>query len=183
MKKKERKLTHKETRERILKAIGEGLFTGGLGDPPQAKRQAEVIFSKPGQHTAEAAISPILAHLFYTSLGRRLKNLKTRRLTEQELQPILKDIKNTVGTLTPKIRKGLNEMKKRLIQHGGPGRRTILDPAEQRDAIQYVAQELAKGRTLPEAFKEVAEILTARGKKVSAQTIKRTWQKRALLFA
>ena len=178
-----RKLTQKETRERILKAMGEGLFTGGLGDPPEARRLAETIFSKPAQYTAEAAISPILAHLFYTSLGRRLKNLKRRRLTEQELQPILKDIKDTTETLTPKIRKGLDEMKKRLVQHGGPGRRTILDPKQQHEAIQFVGVHLIQGKRLPEAFKQVAETFTVQGKKVSAQTIKRIWQKRALLSA
>ncbi len=179
-----RKLPKKEVARRIVKAIGEGIFTGGLENSTEANRLAEAMFSaKRPQFTAEAAFSPILAHLFYAAIGPIAESAKKRGFTEEELQPILDKIRSTGERLPADIRKGINEMKKKLIRRGGPGRAEALIHSDKIEAVEQISTMVkTKVMKLPDVFEAVAETFTARGKKVSARTIKRVWEGRQRLY-
>jgi hypothetical protein len=78
----------------------------------------------------------------------------------------------------------MQDMKRKLPRHGGPGRSETLSRAQKIEACEQIAtMQKTKAATLPDTFKIVADTFTAKGTKVSARTIKRVWQQRAVLYA
>jgi len=175
-----RKLTRREKETRIREALAEVASTIGLGDPAMVKKQFQAFLSKPSRHKPEELLSLAARDTAYKMFKRVLDQCRT----EKQLEKMLATIPSLKTQLPILFRKGLEEMKKSLPRHGGPGRGETLNRAQKLDACEQIASmQKTKAATLPDTFEAVAEAFTQKGTPVSARTIKRAWQQRALLYA
>jgi polyhydroxyalkanoate synthesis regulator phasin len=177
-----RKLTKKEIRKRVVKAVVEAMSASGMATPSEAKKVLRDI-SKQSSSDASSLMPPLYALMLHDHLERGVKHLVRKGCTEEQLRPVLEQVKTNAKELPTAIRKGFSEMKKAIPRHGGPGRHRILTPAQEKEACELVFLEIRirKPLNLPNAFEEVARNFQARKVQVSAQTIKRAWGKRDLL--
>jgi len=174
-----RKLTRKEVERRITQALIEIGSEMGLGKPEEVKKKVQSLLQNPSRYKTEAVMPPLLACFFYGLFGQRLK----RGMTEDALEQFINGLRRVATQIPTRIRKEMNDMKKQLRRRGGPGRRSLLDTTQQREAIQYVTMMSGQGKTFPQAFQETAAIFQAKGIEVKPRTIKRIWQKRKVLHA
>jgi len=172
-----RKLARKEAENRIMEALTDAASEIGLGKPEEVKKQFQKLCANPSRYKKEIALPTVIAYQFYEIFGQKLK----QGVTEENLEQIIKGLREATPQMPTILRKGMNEMKKKLRRRGGPGRGSLLDISQQREAIAQVALMHGQGKTLPQAFEETARIFEASGKKLSARTIKRVWEKRKVL--
>ncbi len=169
-----------------MKAITEMLSSSGIPIPSKAKKQLRKLFKKPSPSPdfESSLLPPLVAYMFHERLKRLVKRLAWKRYTEKELKLILAEMKADGRELPTVIRKALNQMRQTLPRRGGPGREEILSITEKREVCEDVTKLLKMGtvRKMPDIYATVAEGLAAKGKKVSARTIKRVWEKRQSLY-
>lgn len=173
-----KKFSRKEAEKRVMEGLTDAASKIGLAKPEEVRKQFRKLCVNPSRYGKETWFPTSIAWAFYEIFGQRLK----RGVTEENLEQIIMGLKRVAPEMPTLIRKGLDEMKKKLRRRGGPGRGTLLDTSQQREAIRHVAMMIEQGKTLPQAYEEAANILlAAHEKKVSARTIKRIWQKRKML--
>ena len=174
-----RKLTRKEKENRIREALSDVASTIGLGDPATVKKQFQAFLSKPSPRGLEQATATGIGYGLRLALERELRKCRT----EEQLERIVTGIRSR-GTQFPTIiRKGLEEMKRNLPRHGGPGRGQTLSHAQKIKACEQISSMQKTTRTsFPDIFECVAEGFRHGGTPVSARTIKRTWQQRTSLY-
>ena len=180
-----RKLTGKQIETRIREAIAKAVSEVGGGNPSEMKREVRAILTKPMQQQVEMLFAPLTAQIIYESWGKQIRHLKRRRCSKAELEIVLAQIQQELKeTLPMALRKGMDEIRKRLPRHGGPGRTASLTQPQKIDACERIATAIkTKGTSFPDTFKAVAEMFSKEGILVSARTIRRVWENRKPLYA
>jgi hypothetical protein len=180
-----RRLTGKQIEDRIKEAIAKAVSEVGGGNPSEMKKEAHAILTKPMHTQVEMLFAPLTAQIIYESWGKQIRHLKRRRCSDEELKLVLEQIQQELkGTLPMALRKGMDEIRKRLPRHGGPGRTNTLTQPQKIDACERIATAIkTKGASFPETFKAVAEMFSKEGISVSARTIRRVWENRKPLYA
>jgi hypothetical protein len=178
---KKRMLTHREVQRRVDEAIDVLLSDCGL---PSVDRSKEIYRSLLRNQTgAEKAVGPVLSDLIREQFQREIKRLKITKCSEEQLKSLLAQIRSYAREIPSSLRRGIEEVKKSLPRHGGPGRKELLNTTEKREACEHVATLLKMGTSrLPDAFETVAEGFRAKGKTLSSKTIKRAWENRKDLY-
>jgi len=178
------RLRGKQIEARIKDAIAEAVSKAEIGKPSEIEKEARAILTRPLKRQAEMLFAPLTAQVIYNSFEGEIKRLKRRRCTEADLAPTIEQIKDLRKVLPIALRKAIDEMRKRLPRHGGPGRTSALTKEQKIDACEQIAtMQKTKATSLPDTFEIVAETFRAKDIQVSARTIKRVWENRRELYA
>lgn len=181
-----RKLTKQEIKRRFSKTIDKMIAASGMPTPRKAKRELQqIFFKKTLPSTLETLLPPLFRHQLYQILEKGINQAVKKGCTEQQLEADLAQLTRQAEELPSRLRRALIQMQKSLPRRGGPGRGYSLTIAQQHEACEQVASHMKMKKLrggFPEAFETVAEDFRAKGIKVSAQTIKRTWQKRDQIY-
>lgn len=180
--KKSRKLTRKEKRVRIERAIEEIMRESGLLNQREIKNAMKDALRP-------TSLDDIGPQLFYAAVSSHFQALLRKvdkwDATEEEFEAELSKLKTFGEKIPGIIRKGFSEMKHNLPRHGGPGRTKLLSRKQQLDVVDDISRT---HRTSPklryeDIFKAVAESFKAKGFQISERTIKRIWLKRGELYS
>lgn len=182
-----RRLTRKQIERQIIDTVAKSISYLALGDPVMVRKVAKKVVRSliSGKKKEIEAYRPFLIERAASdALHRILKRRKFKTCTEEELKLGLAQFESYMQGVPSALRKGLDEMKRNLPRQGGPGRKEILNTAEKREACEQIGMlhKMGKIKKWPDIFEAVAEIFTARGKKVRARTIKRVWESRETLY-
>jgi hypothetical protein len=175
-------LTPKEIKKRVARTISEvvsNLF--GMSDEAAATK-LRAAFGEAMQDD-----SSLIQAAFIYQLNQAIKSAikgKGKRCSEQELETVLAQIRAAAPEMAAALRKELKGIQGRLPRQGGPGREEILSTTEKREACDQIASlhKMAMTKKWSEIFEIVAETFRQKGKRISARTIKRVWQKRPTLY-
>ena len=120
-----------------------------------------------------AAIAMALA-----DVGRYFIN-RSKIRTEQQLAKALEEIKQAREKMPTATRKAMKIVSTMLPRRGGPGRQPKLNPREASKACDHIAMFIRQKHTLKQALQLMAESSQSiLGKKVSARTLQKAWDKR-----
>src|SRR5271169_6763009 len=179
---KSKMVTREEVKKRITETIRE-VISSLFGISNEA--------AKKGLRAALGDAMQDKDSLFRASLVYQLNKLtesglkgRGRRGSEQELQVVLAQIKAAAPEMASALRRGLKDLQTQLPRQGGPGREEILSATEKREACEQIGSlhKMGKVKRWPDIFETVAVAFGAKGKKVSARTIKRAWERRETLY-
>jgi hypothetical protein len=175
MTKKQKRLTKKEIAKRIDAAYRDLLEgTGFKVDPNEVNRTLKASNISPHKRVA-TGISWGMA-LGVLSWG----NIASRDIkTEEQLNKVLLDLKEAKERLPTLARKATKEVLSKLPRRGGPGRTPKLNARESSMVCDQIGLFIRQKNTLKESLAKTAELsLTLLGKKVSARTLQKAWDKR-----
>ena len=115
--------------------------------------------------------------------GRRgrqaLKKEAATIKTMEELEERATQIRGTSYGLPSDVRKVLRGFAAQLPRRGGPGRTPKLNPAEEEKARKHILWLIGRGAGTKKALSQTAEkSLSLFGKRVSARTLQKVWNKR-----
>jgi len=106
-----------------------------------------------------------------------IKRSKIR--TEKQLAKALEEIKQAREKMPTATRKAMKIVSTMLPRTGGPGRQPKLNSREASKACDHIAMFIRQKHTLKQALQRMAESSESiLGKKVSARTLQKAWDKR-----
>jgi hypothetical protein len=99
--------------------------------------------------------------------------------TEEQLQKALADIREAREKMPTAIRKATKELVHALPRRGGPGRQPKLNALEAVQVCDQIGVFIRQKNTLKKSLAKTSELTpTLLGKKVSARTLQKAWDKR-----
>jgi len=171
----QRRLTKKEVATRVDAAYRELLEgTGFKFDPAEMNRLLKASTVSPHKRVAKGL-----------SLGMALgilswgKTASRQIRTEEQLNKVLLKLKEAKEELPTLARKATKEVLSKLPRRGGPGRTPKLNARESTIVCDQIGVFIRQKNTLKKSLAKTAELtLTLLGKKVSARTLQKAWDKR-----
>jgi hypothetical protein len=175
MTKTHKRLTKKEVAVRVDAAYRDLLEgTGFKFDPDEMNRVLNSSNVSPHKRVAKGL-----------SLGMALGVLSWGRTasreirTEAQLDKVLLKLREAKEQLPTLARKAAKEVLSKLPRRGGPGRTPKLNARESSMVCDQIGVFIRQKNTLKESLAKTAELtLTLLGKKVSARTLQKAWDKR-----
>jgi len=175
MTKRQSRLTKKEVARRVDAAYRDLLEgTGFKLDPDEMNRVLKASNVSPHKRVAKGL-----------SLGMALGVLSWGRTAsreirkEEQLKKVLLKLKKTKEQLPTLARKATKELLSKLPRRGGPGRTPKLNARESSMVCDQIGVFIRQKNTLKESLSKTAELTpTLLGKKVSARTLQKAWDKR-----
>jgi len=114
------------------------------------------------------------------SLGKALARQIKNRGQLEDAVILIKRLRDVLPTA---FRKGMKEIARELPRRGGPGRQPKLNGPEASKACDHIAMFIRQKHTLKQALQMMAESSQAfLGKKVSARTLQKAWDRRDKLI-
>ena len=180
---KNRTLTQKEVKKRVAETLSE-VFAGIFKMSEQAATKKLHTAFREEMQTDNDLLQAAVVYQLNKQTRSKINSSKGRCCTELELEAMLAQLKASAPEMASEIRKGLKKMQSELPRRGGPGREETLNATEKREACEQAGyhHKMGKIKRWPDIFETVAETFRAKGKKVSARTIKRIWESRETLY-
>lgn len=175
MAKQQNRLTKKEIATRVDAAYQDLLEgTGFKVDPDEMNRVLRASNVSPHKRVAKGiSLGMALGVLSWGQAASRAIK------TEEQLEKVLRDIKAAKETLPTLARKATKEVLSKLPRRGGPGRTPKLNAKESSMVCDQIGVFIRQKNTLKESLAKTAELTpTLLGKKVSARTLQKAWDKR-----
>jgi len=177
-------LTRKEVQKRVAETFAEILASWFSISAKEAIEEFDAWTRRAATSDENALAIGVMIHLLGKNIRAGFKKNPSRRYPEQEIEAKLAQAKAQAAEMTPAIRKGVRELLRKIPRRGGPGRSEALNATEKREVCEQIGTvyKMGKIKKWPDIFEAVAETFRAKGKKVSARTIKRVWQARETLY-
>lgn len=172
---KPKRLTKKEITKRFDAAYRDLLEGTGLKlDVDEMKRVLKASNISPHHRVAEGmSLGMALGVLSWgTTASRAIK-------TEDQLNKVLLKLKDMKEKLPTLARKATKEVVSKLPRRGGPGRTPLLNARESSMVCDQIGVFIRQKNSVNESLAKTAELTpTLLGKKVSARTLQKAWDKR-----
>lgn len=179
---KTKMLTPQEVKERVTKTISEVVSKLFNSSNELTTKKLRSSLSKLMQDE-QSLLKATLVHEMKGLVKSGVKG-KGRPCTEEELEVVLTQIRALAPEMASAFRRELKNLQRGLPRRGGPGRDEILNIAEKREVCEQVGSlhKMGQIKKMSDVFETVADTFRKRGKKISARTVQRAWQKREALY-
>jgi hypothetical protein len=172
---KNKRLTKKEISARVDAAYRDLLEgTGFKFDPAEMDRVLKASNVSPHKRVAKGlSLGMALGVLSWgQTASREIK-------TEEQLDKVLLKLKEAKEELPTLARKATKEVLSKLPRRGGPGRTPKLNTRESSMVCDQIGVFIRQKNTLKQSLSKTAELTpNLLGKKVSARTLQKAWDKR-----
>ena len=171
----QKRLTKKKIQTTIDDAWSEMLHKVGFSYTQEQINQV----LRDGNVPAHTRVASGLRFGMVLGLGGFGKRLSREIRTEEQLNKFLLTVKELEHALPTLVRKATKEVVSTLPRGGGPGRAPKLNAKESNLVCDQISLFIRKKHSLKEALSKVSELTPVLlGKKVSARTLQKAWDRR-----